>query len=203
MKFIAFDLETTGTKPKEDMIVEIGAVLFDGTHAVKGYGTLINPGVSIPPDASAVNGITDDMLQGKPCVADVLADFAAFCGDLPLVAHNAPFDFKFLLDDIKRHQAVAPKGIVLDTLPLTRKIFPGLPNYRLGTLVRHFGFPSGTFHRAEEDSAYCGLLFAKIVETLMLRNEPCAEADLVRMMGAREEMRFPQYTPQPDQLDLF
>lgn len=202
MKFVAFDLETTGTKPKEDMIVEIGAVLFDGSHAVKGYGTLVDPGMPIPPDASAVNGITDEMVQGKPCVADVLADFADFCGDLPLVAHNAPFDFKFLLDDIERYRAVAPKGVVLDTLPLARRIFPGLPNYRLGTLVRHFGFPSGTFHRAEEDSAYCGLLFDKLVQTLEMRRELCSEADLVRLIG-KNEMRFPQYAPQPDQLDLF
>lgn len=202
MKFIAFDLETTGTKPKEDMIVEIGAVLFDGTHSVKGYGTLVDPGISIPPDASAVNGITDEMVKGKPRVAEVLSDFAEFCGELPLVAHNAPFDFKFLLDDIKRHRAAAPKGVVLDTLPLVRMIFPGLPNYRLGTLVRHFGFPSGTFHRAEEDSAYCGLLFDKIIQTLEMRREPCTVDDLVRMIG-KDEMRFPQYAPQADQLDLF
>jgi DNA polymerase-3 subunit epsilon len=184
------------------MIVEIGAVLFDGPHSIKGYGTLVDPGVSIPPDASTVNGITDEMVKGKPPVAEVLSGFADFCGDLPLVAHNAPFDFKFLLDDIKRHRAAAPKGVVLDTLPLVRKIFPGLPNYRLGTLVRHFGFPSGTFHRAEEDSAYCGLLFDKIVQTLEMRREPCSVDDLVRMIG-KEEMRFPQYTPQTDQLDLF
>jgi DNA polymerase-3 subunit epsilon len=202
MKFVAFDLETTGTKPKEDMIVEIGAVLFDGSRSVRGYGTLVDPGVTIPPDASAVNGITDDMVRGKPRVADVLGDFADFCGDLPLVAHNAPFDFKFLLEDIKLHRGAAPEGVVLDTLPLARKIFPGLPNYRLGTLVRHFGFPSGTFHRAEEDSAYCGLLFDQIVKTLAKRREPCAAGDLVRLIG-REELRFPQYAAQPDQLDLF
>lgn len=202
MKFIAFDLETTGTKPKEDMIVEIGAVLFEGGRAVKGYGTLIDPGCPIPPDASAVNGITDEMVCGQPKVADVLSDFADFCGDLPLVAHNAPFDFRFLLEDIKLHRAPAPSGLVLDTLPLARKVFPGLPNYKLWTLVRHFEFPSGTFHRAEEDSSYCGLLFAKIVETLQMRGEPCMESDLVKMMG-KEEMRFPQFAPQPDQLDLF
>ncbi|MEN8255551.1 MAG: 3'-5' exonuclease [Verrucomicrobiota bacterium] len=202
MKFVAFDLETTGIKPKEGMIVEVGAVLFDGGRAVKGYGTLVDPGMPIPPDASAVNGITDDMVRGKPRIADVLADFADFCGDLPLVAHNAPFDFKFLLEDINLHRAAAPKGVVLDTLPLARRIFPGLPNYKLGTLVRHFGFPSGTFHRAEEDSAYCGVLFAKIVETLEMRGEPCSAADLVHMTG-KAEMRFPQFAPQPDQLDLF
>ncbi|MCK4563919.1 MAG: 3'-5' exonuclease [Verrucomicrobia bacterium] len=202
MKFVAFDLETTGIKPKEDMIVEIGAVLFDGSHAVKGYGTLVDPGIPIPPDASAVNGITDEMVRGKPRMVEVLADFAVFCGDLPLVAHNAPFDFKFLLDDIKRHRTTAPTGVVLDTLPLARKIFPGLPNYKLGTLVRHFGFPSGTFHRAEEDSAYCGLLFDKLVQTLELRREPCAVSDLVRMTG-KEELRFSHYATQSDQLDLF
>lgn len=202
MKFIAFDLETTGIKPKEDMIVEIGAVLFDGNRAMKGYGVLINPGVPIPPDASAVNGITNEMVAGKPKIAEVLTDFTDFCGDLPLVAHNAPFDFKFLLEDIKLHHSTAPTGVVLDTLPLARKVFPGLPNYKLGTLVRHFGFPSGTFHRAEEDSTYCGLLFDKLIQTLEMRREPCSVSDLARMMG-KGEIRFPQYTPLPDQLDLF
>jgi DNA polymerase-3 subunit epsilon len=202
MRFVAFDLETTGTKPTADKIVEIGAVLFDGDCAVKGYGTLVDPGIPIPSDASAVNGISDSMVRGKPRIVDVLGAFAEFCGDLPLVAHNAPFDFKFLLEDIKLHRASAPSGVVLDTLPLARKLFPGLPNYRLGTLVRHFGFPSGTFHRAEEDSAYCGLLFAKIIQTLELRQEPCDESDLVRLIG-KQELRFPQFPPASNQLDLF
>ncbi len=203
MKFIAFDLETTGIKPQKNMIIEIGAVLFDGADAVKTYGTLINPGVPIPPDASAVNGITDEMVADKPYVIDVLAEFSDFCGDLPLVAHNAPFDYKFLLEDVKRHRAMAPRGVILDTLPLVRKIFPGLPNYKLGTLVRHFNFPSGIFHRAEEDSAYCGLLFAKIIQTLGMRQQkPCSIDDLVRMTG-KPELRFPQYPPPSNQLDLF
>lgn len=202
MKFVAFDLETTGTNPQHDMIVEVGAVLFDGCRPLNGFGTLVDPCRPIPLDASAVNGITDDMVRGQPRIGDVLADFADFCGKLPLVAHNAPFDFKFLLEDINTHRAAAPTGIVLDTLPLARRIFPGLPNYKLWTLVRHFDFPSGKFHRAEEDSSYCGLLFAKIIETLELRGESTAENALVRMMG-KDEMRFPQFKKQPDQLDLF
>lgn len=202
MKFVAFDLETTGVNPVTDMIVEIGAVKFEGARPVEGYGTLVNPGCSIPPEASAVNGISDDMVRGKPLVQDVLADFAEFCGDLPLVAHNAPFDYKFLLSDIELHRAKAPRGLVLDTLPLARRIFPGLPNYKLWTLVRHFKFPSGTFHRAEEDSSYCGLLFAKIIETLELRGEDATEKKLAAMSG-KAEVRFPQYAPQTNQLDLF
>lgn len=203
MKFVAFDLETTGTKPAQDMIVEVGAVMFDGNQAVKGYGALVDPGIPVPAEASAVNGITDDMLRGKPKIADILVEFAEFCGDLPLVAHNAPFDYKFLLEDVKLHKSSAPGGVVLDTLPLARKVFPGLPNYKLWTLTRHFNFPSGTFHRAEEDSSYCGLLFAKIVETLQMRGESCGEQDLVKLMGNKEEMRFPEFKAEVDQLDLF
>jgi DNA polymerase-3 subunit epsilon len=202
MKFIAFDLETTGTRPLQDEIIEIGAVLFDGSTSIKTYGVLVDPGIPIPPDASAVNGISDDMVKGKPRIEEVLSSFAEFCGDLPLVAHNAPFDYKFLLEDIKKHRAAAPQGVVLDTLPLARQVFPGLPNYKLWTLVRHFNFPSGTFHRAEEDSAYCGLLFDKIVQTLEMRREPYDPEGLVKMMG-KQEMRFPSFKPQPDQLDLF
>ena len=77
-----------------------------------------------------------------------------------------------------------------------------MPNYRLGTLVRHFDIPSGTFHRAEEDSACCGYLFARILETLEMRGEPSTESDLVKMTG-RDALRFPQFAPRPDQLDLF
>lgn len=202
MKFIAFDLETTGTRPSTDMIIEVGAVRFEGKTPQAGFSALVDPGIPIPPDASAVNGIRDDMVRGKPGIAEILADFAAFCGDLPLVAHNAPFDYKFLLADVKLHRAPAPPGIVLDTLPLARRIFPGLPNYKLGTLVRHFDFPSGTLHRAEDDSACCGRLFAEIIKTLELRGEACSERDLVKMTG-KDEMRFPQYAREPDQLDLF
>ena len=202
MKFIAFDLETTGIKPQIDAIVEIGAVLFEGNQPQKSYGTLINPGIPIPKEASSVHGITDEMVREKPSVEEVLADFAHFCGSLPLVAHNAPFDFKFLLKEITQHRSLAPSGVVLDTLPLARRTFPGLPNYRLGTLVTYFKFPSGTFHRAEEDSAYCGRLFAKIIETLEMRGERSTEENLIRISG-KKALSFPQYKNQSHQMDLF
>jgi DNA polymerase-3 subunit epsilon len=202
MDFIAFDLETTGTHPQEDEIVEIGAVRFVGLQAQEGFGKLINPGIVIPPDAQAVNGISDEMVAGKPKIEEVLGDFADFCGDLPLVAHNAPFDYKFLSAAIDRAKGAAPKGVVLDTLPLARKIFPRLPNYKLWTLVRHFNFPSAAFHRAEEDSSYCGMLFAKIIETLQQRQEACSVEALLELIG-KEPLMFPQYKDHRDQLDLF
>jgi len=202
MEFIAFDLETTGIQPKTDAIVEIGAVRFTGTKPGESFSTLVNPGRPIPPGASAVNGITDDMVADSPDVQTVLGDFADFCGDLPLVAHNAPFDYKFLLKAVDEHKARAPQGVVLDSCALSRVVFPGMINYKLGTLVSHFGFPSGEFHRAEVDSVYCGRLFAKIVESLEKAGQPATVPELLALTR-QTPMKFPQYESRPEQLGLF
>ncbi|HVK61633.1 MAG TPA: 3'-5' exonuclease, partial [Bdellovibrionales bacterium] len=155
MRFIAFDLETTGTLPGVDQIAEIGAVRFSETGVPELiFATLVNPGISMPEAASRVNGITDQMLIGQPRITDVLDAFAEFCGNDPLVAHNAAFDAQFLIADIKKHETSSPRGIILDTLPIARKVYPGLANYKLGTLVQHLQIPAGQFHRAEEDASY-------------------------------------------------
>lgn len=202
MRFIAFDLETTGTLPGVDQIVEIGAVLFNEAGAPETiFATLINPGVPMPEAASRVNGITDDMLVGKPAITDVLDAFAEFCGEEVMVAHNAAFDTQFLVADIKKHETTAPRGLVLDTLPLARKVFPGLANYKLGTLVQHLNIPTAGFHRAEEDAAYCGQLFHKMVTRLSPQGVPPTLATLVSLTG-KPEQRFPQIEKQPRQLGL-
>ena len=109
MEFVAFDLETTGTQPNENSIVEIGAVRFSGSKPLEGFGKLINPGRPIPAEASRVNGITDEMVKDAPPIESILSEFAEFCGEIPIVAHNASFDFKFLLSDVKRLKGQAPK----------------------------------------------------------------------------------------------
>ena len=154
----------------------------------------------IPPAASKVNGITNEMVKGKRPIQDLLEPFAEFCGDLTIVAHNAPFDVQFWIADIKKHMSPAPRGVILDTLAISRKVFPGLPNYKLGTLVQHLGIKSTKFHRAEEDASYCGQLFIKILQKLTQNNETLA--NLITMTG-KPELRFPQVERHAVQLSLF
>jgi DNA polymerase-3 subunit epsilon len=201
MRFIAFDLETTGTMPGVDQIVEIGAVRFTDGRPDFIFSTLIDPGVPIPPGASRVNGITDDMVKGKPRITQVLDLFAQFCGNDVLVAHNAPFDAQFLTADIKRHESKAPTGLILDTCAMARKVLPGLANYRLGTLVQSLGIPSTQFHRAEEDAGYCGQLFAAMLKKLSPQGLEPQMSQLVGLTG-KPELRFPQIVKQPKQLGL-
>lgn len=202
MKFIAFDLETTGFLAGMDRIVEIGAVRFENGQPDALFSTLVDPNMHIPEGASKVNGITDEMVKGKPQIQALLQPFAEFCGEHTVVAHNASFDAQFLTADIEKHTSSAPRGVVLDTLALARKVYPGLPNYKLGTLIQHLGIKADQLHRAEQDASCCGQLFVKMINKITGDREAPPIKNLIAMTG-KPELRFPQIRPRPRQLGLF
>jgi DNA polymerase-3 subunit epsilon len=202
MTFISFDLETTGFIAGVDRIVEIGAVRFvDGVPDAR-FCTLIDPKMDIPEAASRVNGISNDMVYGKPTIERLLEPFAEFCGDDILVAHNANFDFQFLQSDVIRLESPAPRGVVLDTCNMARKVIPGLPNYKLGTLVQHLDIESSNFHRAEEDATYAGHLFIHLIQKMSGGLQLPPIENLVTLSG-KNVLRFPQITPRQKQLGFF
>lgn len=96
---IALDTETTG-KTDADKIIELGlvSVAYDRTTgyiygAVNRFNALEDPGMPIPPEASAVNHITDEMVAGQTidqAAVQALVDKADF-----IFAHNAGFDRPF------------------------------------------------------------------------------------------------------------
>src|ERR1044072_3478529 len=128
MRFIAFDLETTGTLPGVDRIVEVGAVRFVNGEVDAVFSTLVDPQGPIPPGASAVNGISDEMVAGKPRIESLLGPLAGFCGDDVLFAHKAAFYFQFLTSEYKRCEVPAPRGLVLCSYLMAKKMYPGLAN---------------------------------------------------------------------------
>lgn len=201
MDFIAFDLETTGTVAGVDQIIEIGAVRFQNGEPVALFSTLVDPGIPIPPGASAVNGIKDEMVKGQPKIETLLEALTEFCGETPMVAHNANFDAQFLTADYKKHEFPTPRGIILDTLPIARKILPALPNHRLGTLVQHLKIPAGQFHRAEDDATACGRLFIELCKRVSVNGQAPEIQNLVALTG-KPTAYFPLIERKPKQLDL-
>lgn len=199
MQFVAFDFETTGFLPGVDQIIEIGAVRFKNGQPDATFVTLVDPRRPIPEGASRVNGITDEMVAGKPQIEALLESFADFCGDDILVAHNAPFDYQFLLSDIKKYESSAPGGVVLDTCAMARKIFPGLLNYKLGTLIQHLNIPSTGFHRAGEDAGYCGQLFVQMLQKITVGGQIPAIENLIAL-SSNQVLKFPKIIKQPKQL---
>lgn len=157
--FTAFDTETTGLDPRQNRIIEIGAVKFDTTGIIARFSVLINPERPMPEEASRINGITDSMLEEKPVAAEVLPDFLSFIGDTILVAHNAPFDISFMNEELSRIISNPLSNRVVDTRILAKEVFPGLPRYALQDLAKHFGIEAKDAHRAEDDARVCYELF--------------------------------------------
>ena len=97
---LVIDLETTGLDPEVDRIVEIAVVGidFDRRSYHKLFHSLVDPGIAIPPEASAIHHITTAMVAGKaPTLDRIRADLEALAHPaIPFAAHNAPFDSAFL-----------------------------------------------------------------------------------------------------------
>jgi DNA polymerase-3 subunit epsilon len=163
--FVAFDTETTGLGVS-DRLVELGAVRFLGDEIEGEWSTLVNPGVPIPPEATAIHGIRDQDVRDSPTAAGVLPSFLSFIEGAALVGHNAPFDLRVLVLELLRGGLVLPDNPVLDTCAIPRRLRLSVPNHRLGTLAVAFGVPQGRAHRALDDARVAKDLFRAYLKEL-------------------------------------
>jgi len=125
---VVFDTETTGFSAEEgDRLVEIGAVRMRGGLPTKEtYHCHINPGRTVPQAAVDVHGLTTSFLADKPQFDEIAQDFVDFVGELPLVAHNATFDMKFINFQLAMIGLTPyPLGRFIDTIPIAKKKYPG------------------------------------------------------------------------------
>lgn len=96
---LLLDVETTGLNPDKDEIIELAMVPFfySAGDVIVGIGdafsALRQPALPIPAEVTKLTGIDDDMVAGKSIDA---ADVATFAGSSLVIAHNAPFDRRFL-----------------------------------------------------------------------------------------------------------
>lgn len=160
--YVCVDVETTGLNPKEEKIIEIGAVkVVDGQIAER-FQSFVKPGRLLEPRIVALTGITDEMLNDAPGQADVMGKFQEFCGDLPLVGHHLAFDYAFLKKAMVNEKLSFEKS-GLDTLRISRKYLPELESRSLEFLCRHFDIEH-TAHRALGDAEATGILYTKLCE---------------------------------------
>jgi DNA polymerase III subunit epsilon len=141
MREIVLDTETTGISPDNgDRVVEIGCVeVLNRIPSGREFHVYINPERDMPKEAEQVHGLSGAFLADKPVFAKIAADFVAFIGGDPIVAHNASFDVGFLNMELSR-LSLARIGSerVIDTLALARRKHPAGPN-SLDALCKRYG----------------------------------------------------------------
>lgn len=161
------DFETTGMSPDMgDRATEVAVVIVADGVIVDRYQNLMNTGAYIPAFIEELTGISNAMLRKAPPAAQVMDELASFVGTIPLVAHNASFDSKFLDAEWSRIGHLRQQAFACSML-LSRRIYPAAPNHKLGTLVSHLGLPSAIrHHRALADAEMTAHLWVRMMSDL-------------------------------------
>jgi DNA polymerase III subunit epsilon len=124
---VCFDLETTGVSVERDRIVEIGMVRVEPDGSRRTYRSLVNPDMPIPPQATAVHGISDEDVAGAPRLENIGDEIFAMLEGADLAGFNSiSFDMPFLENELKRVGLTADlrSGRHLDAMRIFHKMEP-------------------------------------------------------------------------------
>lgn len=149
--YAVIDVETTGFSPDHgDRIIEIAIARVDATGRIEDeFATLVNPeGRDTGP--VFVHGISNDAVAGAPTFHEVAPELLARLDGAVVVAHNAPFEERFLAAEFARTGHAGLRLPALCTLWLGRQTFT-TANYKLATLVQEAGIPFPDKHAALGD----------------------------------------------------
>lgn len=147
--YVVFDLETTGINQELDDIIEISAIKVKNHEITEEFSTLVNPGRKIPKAATAVNGITDEMVADAPDIATAMEAFLTFIGEAVLVGHNIhTFDTNFAYDAAVNSLGKELHNDYIDTLYMARRCLPELSHHKLTDVSAHFCIETEGAHRA-------------------------------------------------------
>lgn len=166
-EIIVFDLETTGTNPQNDRIIEIGAVKLKNLEVTDRFDTFVDPECEISEFITNLTKITNDMVRNAPDCKTALQKFIEFCGERPvLVAHNANFDTGFISAAAERYN-IKFKFSSIDTVPMSQIMLPQLEKHKLNFVAEHFGFGDFNHHRGCDDAEVLGKIFIELAKMLI------------------------------------
>ena len=160
-KFVAIDVETTGLSPFYNELIEISAIKYENGKKIDSFTTFVKPKSAIPVQITAITGITNEMVSKAPFIEEVMPELVKFIDKLPIVAHNARFDYQFIQSYSKNSFT---KNKVIDTVLLSKTMYKGLKDHKLGTVARHLGITEDGFHRAEFDCECCAKIYLEYLK---------------------------------------
>lgn len=170
----SLDFETTSVNPLEARAVQAALAVGDaGGRVFARMCFIVDPGIEIPAEASAIHGITTEKARSEGCspavmilrLLSALQCFNVHDGRVPLVIYNAPYDWPVLLQEAKRCELpVHCQPLFLDPLCLDRT----LDRYRKGSrklqdVAQFYGVKLNGAHDALSDAiAALGVIRAMI-----------------------------------------
>lgn len=161
--FAIIDIETTGGSARLEKITEIAVYLHDGEKVTGEFVSLVNPERNIPYFITNLTGITNEMVENAPRFFEIARTIVELTEGRIFVAHNARFDYSFIREEFKSLGFNFKRNII-DTVALTRKLFPGHRSYSLGNICRDFKININGRHRAAGDALATVELFEMLLK---------------------------------------
>jgi DNA polymerase III epsilon subunit-like protein len=161
VRILFLDTETTGPDPATAEICEIAFVLaeyngFSFASRKQVFETLIKPSIPIPPEASAVNRISNTMVSNSHPAAEFTDQIRSLTEQADYIAaHNLPYDYEILKRQYPSLFKRFSRSMHIDTLRLSRHIWQDIPSHALQVLRYRFELDSniqGDAHRALFDT---------------------------------------------------
>lgn len=142
-------------------MTEIAVVLTDGIRELDRFHSLLQPEHPIPFYIEQLTGISNEMVIHAPTFEEIADELVHWFEGHVFVAHNVGFDYSFVK---AAFEAIGRSFNCqrLCTVRMSRKAFPGLPSYALGSLSKHFDIEHSEAHRALSDTLATVSLFHKI-----------------------------------------
>lgn len=161
--FVVLDLETSGTDPKKDDIIEVAMVRYENGKEVDRYESLIRIDYSLSKIISIITGITDNDLQERGKDREVVfKKIESMLSGAYLVAHNTKFDAGFLEAKKIKMKVLG----FLDTIPLAQIMIPSAASYSLESLSDDLNITHVNKHRAMGDVEATLSLFLHLCESI-------------------------------------
>lgn len=171
-KYAVVDLETTGHSPANgDRMIQMAIVIMQDWEIKSTFTSFINPGKEIPYFIQDLTNICNEDVQDAlpfEAYAEKIYDMLQGC---IFVAHNADFDLTFLQAEFKRAGFPKWHGKKIDTVELSKILFPMSISYTLGDLAYELNIPLENAHRADDDALATAALLKRCWEELLLLPE--------------------------------
>ncbi len=161
--YTVIDLEMTGLTPKQDKVIEIGAVKVRGGEVTDTYAVLVNPKRPISEKVVELTGITDAMAATGEDEDTAMQQLLAFIGTDILVGHNVSFDYSFLKQWAVNHR-IPLELSACDTLHLARALLAPEQSKKLEALCAYFHIERANAHRALYDAMETQKIFECLKE---------------------------------------
>lgn len=165
--FVVLDFETTGLDYKENEIIQFGVVEYQDGKVVDEYSKYFKPNKPVGKTVMRKTGITNEFLEDKPKLSkEYMEELKNLLEGKTIVAHNAPFDLKYLLKNLHDFDIDHKKFRVFDTLTHSRRLIKETPNHKLETLKNYFDLDDGLSHNALNDCRATGNLALLLINRM-------------------------------------